>query len=74
MSDVATITVRLGDDAEAALRRTAAERGLPSVSAAVRQAIDAWMNPGAVTQDLDQREHLDGLERRVSRLEEMAGL
>lgn len=74
-----SVTVRLHDDVERALRDIAAERRLP-VSAVLREAIEVWTNPRVVVAsdgklvELDVRDELDALDRRLARLEEMAGL
>lgn len=79
LSDMGSVTVRLHDDVEAALRGIAEERRLP-VSVVLREAIEVWTNPRvAVASDgklieLDAVERMEDVERRLTRLEEMAGL
>lgn len=79
MSDMGSVTVRLHDDVEEALRRIAEERRLP-VSAVLREAIEVWTNPRVVVDpggklvELDVQDQLEAMDRRLGRLEEMAGL
>jgi hypothetical protein len=62
-----TITVRLSEQQRVAFRRRAEAEGV-KFSEWVRRALEAYEGPG------DESGRLDEFERRLSRLEEMAGL